>query len=309
MTKTWLELLYKVIKRDICTSCGACIAACPPDFIEMVRGKPKRAIKHAACENCEICYVVCPQTGFDTRDIESEFFGMKRRKDKDEHIGIYRRILTAKTKDKRIKGQDGGIVTSILTHALEEHIIDGAILTGSDSAWMPKPVVARSYEEVVGPSGTKYSISPTLVGVRDALRKGLENICIVGTCCHVRAARLMQFLNLEPLARSIKLVIGLFCYENFDYQGLMRGKIEDELGFKPEEISKFEVEGNEVLIHLKGKIFRVNLEDIEEYVHPSCAICPDFVNELADISVGSAVIIRSDTGEKIFSALENSGMI
>lgn len=127
----------------------------------------------------------------------------------------------------------------------------------------------------------------------------------------------MQFLNLEPLARSIKLVIGLFCYENFDYPGLMRGKIEDELGFKPEEISKFEVEGNEVLIHLKGKIFRVNLEDIEEYVHPSCAICPDFVNELADISVGSVgspegwstVIIRSDTGEKIFSALENSGMI
>jgi Pyruvate/2-oxoacid:ferredoxin oxidoreductase delta subunit len=80
MTRTWLELLYKVIKRDICTSCGACIAACPPDFIEMVRGKPKRAIKRAACENCEICYVVCPQTGFDTRDIESEFFRDEKKK-------------------------------------------------------------------------------------------------------------------------------------------------------------------------------------------------------------------------------------
>ena len=60
-------------------------------------------------------------------------------------LGTYKQITLGRSTDKQIQkiSQDGGIVTALLSFALDEKIIDGAVVAGpSDEMWKPEPIVA-----------------------------------------------------------------------------------------------------------------------------------------------------------------------
>lgn len=47
-----------VIDHDLCFSCGACVAVCPPDSLflrDLVL-----TVDHATCTRCDRCVAVCP---------------------------------------------------------------------------------------------------------------------------------------------------------------------------------------------------------------------------------------------------------
>ncbi|MEE9168586.1 MAG: 4Fe-4S binding protein [bacterium] len=46
------------IKDDTCDFCGACVALCPPDCIELL--ETEIIIQHEACTNCMLCVWACP---------------------------------------------------------------------------------------------------------------------------------------------------------------------------------------------------------------------------------------------------------
>ncbi len=309
------ELESEVIEGGLCTYCGACVTSCPLHHLKWIDARPKRPEKGAACEDCEVCYHACYRTEFKKEAIEEEIFGGRE----GEDIGTYKRILAAEASDERIleKAQDGGVVTAILVYMLEQKIIDGAILTGTgrEKEWMPTPVIARSKEEIISAAGTKYGISPNLLKVRTAIiDELLDNICIVGLPCHVRAVRHLQHIKFE-LAPAIKFVIGLFCMANFEYEQMSRWI--KERGMEMKDVEKMSTSKGFFNANTGDTKLSIPLKETEAWHSKHCQACDDYSAELADISIGSdgskerwsSVIIRTESGEEVFSELKSKGYI
>ena len=82
-----------------------------------------------------------------------------------QEFGNYQNVVCARATDSKIQevAQDGGIVTALFSYALDEGIIEGAVVAGpSDEPWTPQPVVATSTDELIAAAGTKYTHSPNV---------------------------------------------------------------------------------------------------------------------------------------------------
>lgn len=47
-----------VIDQDLCYSCGACVAVCPPDSLFLV--DIHLTVDHNTCTRCDRCVAICP---------------------------------------------------------------------------------------------------------------------------------------------------------------------------------------------------------------------------------------------------------
>jgi ferredoxin len=47
-----------VVNPDKCTGCGSCVDVCPPEAIEVLKGK---AVINMHCIDCGACPRVCPE--------------------------------------------------------------------------------------------------------------------------------------------------------------------------------------------------------------------------------------------------------
>jgi len=313
------RLRSEVVDRKLCTFCGACVSACLLRHLEWA-DEPLRREKKAACEECSLCYDACyvPKLQEEEGLLEEEVLGRKRRME-EEPLGIFSRILAAKSKDERIleNAQDGGVVSTILKHLFEQKSIDGAIVAGMrEGFWEPFPRVAKNFDDVIASARTKFGISPNLMLVRDAvLEEYLDSICIVGLPCHTRALRHMQHIKFE-LAPAISLTIGLFCRENYEYLPL-RNYVEGVLGEGSiAEVRKFSVTEDAMLV-FSDKTLSIPITEVKKWVPRHCLLCSDYTNELADISVGcdgspdgfSTVIVRTERGKSVFAAIEAKGLV
>ena len=206
-------------------------------------------------------------------------------------FGKYKEVMALKTKDAKIGGvaQDGGVVSTILSYALDQGVIDGALLAGkSDTPWLPKPVVATTKEEILAAAGTKYTISPNMSQIKHAAREyGLEKIAIVGTPCQIYAARKMQLypFGARHIADKIALTVGIFCTENFSYAGL-KTVIEDHCKVPVGSVTKMEIGKGKFSV--KGaKDVAIPIKETHKYEQDGCHVCSDLTAEFADISTGS----------------------
>jgi coenzyme F420 hydrogenase subunit beta len=245
------------------------------------------------------------------KDIESSIMGWGRK----ESIGSYRRIVTARTKDREIERtcQNGGIVTTLLLYALDDGVIDGAVVVGKDH-WTPVACSATTRSEIIRAAGTKYGVVPVLKELRAAVvDHGLSRICVVGSPCHIQSVRYLKYKGL-PLASSVKLTVGLFCRENYEYACL--AKKVGAKGLNINQVDKLDV-SDEFNIYAGGKKLSLPMTEVKSCVPKHCLVCRDFAAELADIAVGSGgsakgwsvMIIRTEQGESIFSGMEEKGLL
>jgi len=303
-----------VIKTGKCVGCGTCVLVCPFSCLEYVEEKPK-LVKE--CKVCGICAQACPQYDFPLREIEN--FVFKRERKPDESFGIYRRLALARATDKKIleKCQDGGAVTALLLFALKNGIIDGAIVTKSEleKPFYPQPTLATTADDVLQSAGTKYFYSPNILAIAKAVEQKLGKVAFVGTPCHIRAVRKMQFAGLKKYITPLRFLIGLACSECFVYDGLMKEHIHKRLGVEPNRIRKVNIKGK-MLLTLESEVVAIPLAEAKQYARKSCHFCEDFSSELADISVGGLglegwtfVVIRTEQGEELFSSAEKAGVI
>ncbi|MDH5443250.1 MAG: Coenzyme F420 hydrogenase/dehydrogenase, beta subunit C-terminal domain [Hadesarchaea archaeon] len=307
------ELSNNVISRRLCVDCGACVAACPSNVLVYEQGTKLVG----ECKNCGICTRVCPRYKSLVTEMENFVFGRQRKIEED--FGIFKQVLVARSTNEDIlrKSQDGGVVTTLLISALESGLINGAITSRVDptNPWLPLPSVATTPDELIANAGTRYSPSPGLIALKDCLKAGLDKIAFVGTPCQILAIRRIQKF-LPKYAKSLVFTIGLFCAENFSYNGLMISKIQNELGINLNDIKKTNIKGK-FLIYLKtGEVQEISLKEAKKFVIPSCQYCGDFSAELADISCGGVgldgwtyTIIRTDEGSKVFDNAVKGGML
>jgi coenzyme F420 hydrogenase subunit beta len=306
------DLEARIIDTGECTVCGACITACPGSHIKLIENKPKRPKRTVDCVGCSVCYEACYMLRHDLiKDIEGSTIGWGKK----ESIGLYRRIMAARTKDPQVtKGcQDGGIVTTLLLYALDSGIMDGALVVGRDN-WAPVACIAKTRDEIMLSAGSKYGVVPLLKELRAAVvDHGLGKICVVGSPCHIQSIRYLKHKGL-PLASSVKLTVGLFCRENYEY-----ACISEKIGAKGvyiDQVDKLDV-SDEFSIYAGGEKLSFPITEAKSCVPRHCLVCQDFTAELADIAIGSSgsaegwstVIMRTEEGEKVFAGMEEKKLI
>ena len=327
--KIFKDLEEEIIKTNKCCACGACVAYCSSQMFDVIKmeGYTPQFISNANVDNCKecgLCYYICPQTE-PLMNLLNEKYQIK------DEMGFVQDIIAAKTTDEKIKemGQDGGLVTTLLTYLFDINKIDAAIVSEYDEKLKPIPKIIYSKEELLKSSGTRYSISSNILTLRDLYSIAEEiveknhqiydinqiRMAFVGTPCQCRAIRKMQLLNISP-AHVIKYVFGLFCMENYDYEKLFQlvKKVTNE---ESTNIAKMNIKKNFFITNKEGKVYEVELKKFDDAVRNHCHDCDEFTSRFADISFGgsgavqqnSMVIIRTKLGEELIRDVAIAGYI
>jgi len=327
--KTFKNLEDKIISKSLCCACGACVAYCESqsfDVIEMDNYVPKFKNNKTSedCRECGFCYYICPQTD----SLIDKINGVHLVKDE---IGNISDLLAAKTNDLKIKevGQDGGIVSTILTYLFETGRIEAAVVSEFDENFKPVPKIIYKKEDIIKSAGTRYSISPNILPLKDLYRiaediiKTRKNVydvdqlrvAFIGTPCQCRAISKMRLMNVKP-SHVIDFVISLFCFENFDYEKLMN-ILDKKIKIKPSNIKKVQIKKNMFVTSKDSKEFEINIKDLDEAVRNNCLECDEFVGKYSDLSIGasgaptgySIIVIRTDKGKTLMHSLIADGYI
>lgn len=303
-----------VIAAGKCVGCGTCVVVCPFGCLEYAKGEP-HVVKQ--CKICGICAQTCPTYEWTRSKAENFVFGRERKA--EEEFGIYRRLAVAKAMDDEILRvcQDGGVATALLSFALEKGIIDGAVVSGIShkKPFYPVPKLVTTKKEILECAGTKYSNSPNILTLAEAIKKKKTRLAFVGTPCQIDAIRRMQMARLKKYTAPLKFLIGLMCSESFTYEGLMEKHIQETLGFNLRAIKKVNIKGN-MLVATESEVKAIPLADVKQYVRKSCGFCGDFSAELADISLGGLgmegwtfVVVRTEAGEKLLREAEKAKVV
>ncbi len=307
-------LQKNVVSKNKCIGCSTCVLVCPYNCLEYVKGKPHLTKE---CKLCGICAQVCPHYDSSLGEIERAVFGRERKDEED--FGIYCRIVVARAKNNEILKvcQDGGVVTALLLYALNEGLINGAVVSGvsDEKPFYPIPKLATTSEDILGCAGTRYSYSPNLFALAEAAKKKI-NTAFVGNPCQIRALRNMQMLGLKKFIAPVKFSIGLMCSECFTYEGLMEKHIHETLGINLSDVKTVNIKGKMIVTLKNGAVQAIPLAEVKPYALEGCGFCDDFSSELADISAGGLglngwtfTIVRTEKGEELLSAAEKAGVI
>lgn len=317
--KNYQNLKEEVWDTGICSGCGACVAVCPADAIVFPHDGDNASPEQTGyCKEvtdnvpCGACYAVCPRT-----DAQQ-----KSRMEKTG-LGAYSDIFAAHAGFDVQNRQSGGAVTAILVNALEEGLID-AVVTVTADPWTQKPqsAVITKTDVVIAKAGSRYAWwVPTLAALKSAVvTQKIEKIAVVGVPCAVSAARIMASSDhdlLKPFGRAIRLIVGLFCTETFDYDMLIRDKIVSEMAIEPWQIAKLDVRGKLVIECTDTTKREIPLQALDDCVRPGCHACGDLTAVDADISAGSigspegltTLIVRTPAGVGFVAHAAESGRL
>ncbi len=326
--KSFKDLIIEVQGKGICGKCGGCVSFCSAEELDALElsddGSPKFA-DESKCLKCGICYLICPQIKALNNDLKVKY-------NWTAPIGTFRKLTSARTTNKKIKKicTDGGVVTSLLIHALKKNLIHGALVSKKVGPFARQPALVTHPDELIEAAGShfdktmhlekigeKYSTySPVIKEIKHFQKGTLKRIAMVGTPCQIFTVKKMQSLNLIP-ADIITLTIGLFCMENFAFDEKARKKLEKKIKIDLKNVKKLNIKDDVIVTLENGKTLHLPFEIVDEIARPACFACPDFANDYADISVGglgspdgyTTTIVRSSKGEKIYNGAKHEKII
>jgi len=329
-THQWKELYEEVITTGLCTGCAACVISCPHDVIgyehEEGKYKPFHLEEELGPDNCvhgekgcTSCTRACPRFRAWEPEADMQLFG-RTRKD-EEMYGQYRQLLMVRATDEvtQNKGQDGGFVGAMLIWLLEHDYIDAALtsfVAGDGSSWKALPGLARTAQEVLASSGSRYTYSANTLAIRDAQKEGLNRLALVGMGCQSSALPIMWKRKVGKVGKPFLFNIGLLCSKTFDdaiFEELFLAKY----GLKKEEMVKMNIKGVFQIWMKDGSYHEIDLKECHQWTREGCKMCPDFAAEHADISTGgigedndwTLCIVRTELGEEVMTRMIKDGSV
>ncbi|KAJ8616806.1 hypothetical protein MRB53_036178 [Persea americana] len=249
--------------------------------------------------------------------------GRKAGSSDEMYFGVHEELLYAR-KTKPVEGaQWTGIVTTIAVEMLKANMVEAVICVQSDpdDRLTPKPVLARTPEEVFAAKGVKPTLSPNLNTLALVEAAGVKRLLFCGVGCQVQALRSIEHhLGLEKL-----YVLGTNCVDNGTREGLE--KFLKSASSDPETVLHYEfMQDYKVhLKHLDGHIeevpyFCLPANELVDVIAPSCYSCFDYTNALADLVVGymgvpkyagvsmtehpQYITVRNERGREMLSLVE-----
>lgn len=286
------------------------------------------------CNHCRLCLKVCPSYSIDKAKLNREIFG---KEPEDKLLGHYIDCYLAYSNDYdvRYNSASGGLVTSLLVFALEQGLIDGALVTRlkKNSPLEPEPFIARTREDILEASGSKYCPTHANIALKEIVEKE-GRYAVVGLPCQIDGIRKAEASN-KILRERIKFHFGIFCSHTLTFGGtefLLR-----KLGIRNEELVEILYRsrgwpggivirlnnGGERFIPNQGPLWKIIFGGFF-FTSSCCLSCSDVTNELADISFGdpwlreimmteregkSVIISRSKQGESLLHAASSNGAI
>lgn len=326
----WAELFTEVVTSGLCTGCAGCVVSCPHDVLgyDDQNGvyKPfhlEEEMGPGDCghgqKGCTSCTRACPRFRNWEPEIDTYLHGRER--DAGEMSGVTKDIFLARAVDPQIhqEGQDGGLVSAILLWCLANDRIDAALvsmLEGDGSTWRAVPGLARTREEILAASGSRYTYSANTLAYAAAIEAGYERLALVGMSCQASVPAVMRARKAGKPGRRLALSIGLLCSKTFD------DAIFDELllaryGLARQDIVKMNIKGVLQIWMRDGAYHEVPLKECHAWTREGCKTCPDFAAEHADISTGgigafndwTLTIVRTDAGREVIDGMIADGVI
>ena len=315
------ELQDLVLDANLCTGCGACVGLCP----YQASYNDNIVFLHSCDLEAGRCYAFCPRTptdletlrniSFDEADLTPEIGAVK---------GFY--ITRATDEQTRKKAQHGGTVTALMALAMEEGIIDTAVVADARENFLPNGVAVKDPSDVKKRGKSKFVVSPTVAEFNRTARGGSNKIGVVATPCQALALAKMR---IKPIAADdsnidkLRLVIGLFCGWALSWRkivDLLREKTDlntiTGMDIPPSKYHSIEV-------YTKNGTIEIPLDDVNPCIKEACLYCSDMTAEFSDISVGSArlpegwevarswnqVIVRTQIGHELMELARSRGAL
>lgn len=307
------QLIEQVRDRGLCVGCGACVGLCP--YFKAYKGKV--AITFSCDRDQGRCFAHCPRTDVDYNALSKLIFN-KPYESHDLGTCISIKAAKAGTGFKYAGFQNGGTVSALMACAMEEKLIDCAVVTESEHL-IPTPRIATDVRGILGASSTKYMAAPTVSKVNEAMTRGFEKIGVVGTPCQMTAIAQIKTnpLHREDFKDTTALLIGLFCTWAVDTRTF--------IGLVSQQTDITHVTGMEIppppaevfILRTQDKDIEIPLEKIRQIIPKGCAMCPDMTCEWSDVSVGAfegkpgwnTLIIRTPKGENLVNTAVSKGFL
>ncbi len=323
--KGWQELDSEIIKAGKCLYCGACGAFCSNIKFDSEKEIP---VEDGSCKDVStcrdgfgLCYNICPKTGTDQIPL-SLLDKWVFAKEQEKILGHYIEIISSRVADSAREKipMEAGPITALLWIAMENKLIDSAIITDKDENFNPFPIIASNQNELFKGIGYKPSQNPILSLIGEAINKEFTDIAVVGTPCQIQGLKKLQnHPRFDYEAHDlISLAIGTFCFGTFHNQKLL--EYYKEFNINSREIQRIFTDRNnfKLKIRTNSKTYEIPYNHLyDKAIRNACFACSDYTASFADISVGEigsesewkTVIIRTPRGKEIFDLAVNHGIL
>ncbi|MEQ8494321.1 MAG: Coenzyme F420 hydrogenase/dehydrogenase, beta subunit C-terminal domain, partial [Gammaproteobacteria bacterium] len=284
----------------------------------------RAAAPRALCTDCGIsrssdptdCARACQFIRPDHAALERRVHGRERdpKRGDERHFGPYRRMYRARLREPREGAQWSGLTTRLAERLLESGAVDAVLTVAPDPSdrWKPLPVLVTEPAELARCRGMRMGYAPLLALLEPARARGFRRLAVIGIPCQVHALRALE----ETLGFEAIHVIGTPCSDNtttarfHEFLALLSDRPETiaYLEFRPD----YHVE----LRYDDGRreaipFLQLPLSDLPPDFFPlTCRTCVDYVNVLADITVGYMggdgeqwVIVRNARGAALLERL------
>jgi coenzyme F420 hydrogenase subunit beta len=306
-------LKKNVLEQSLCTGCGACVGLCPYQVIYH-----DRTVQLHDCDLTDgQCYAFCPRTPTDINKIQESLFDIK---DLTPEIGAVKDFYFVRAADPQLRGiaQHGGTVTALLELAVDEGIIDSAIVSSRNSEITQHGIALKDKAALRHHAGSKFTVSPTVAALHQVTTtQDAGNIGVVATPCQAMALAKMKMKPASAGSDKIdrlKLVIGLFCGWTLAEEKFKMLLARNNIAV--DAISSMDIPAgkNSLEILTATGVQSIAIDEVQACIRGACNYCLDSTAEFADISIGAArfggsweemrkwnqVIVRTQKGREIF---------
>ncbi|MCX5904934.1 MAG: Coenzyme F420 hydrogenase/dehydrogenase, beta subunit C-terminal domain [Proteobacteria bacterium] len=262
------------LPQKLCSMCGLCMGTSWP-----------------AQESIKSCVFTSGWLG----SRERALFGRERARDNPEEMlfGISSERFVARMKNPLPNIQFTGIITGIAKKAFETGLVEAVVTLhrSPEDYFLPVPVLARSTEEILASGGSKPVLAQALASLEKACQQGIKRLLVIGACCHVQNLR--EFQRLSPYLNGIEIyVVGIPCTDNVHPKNFR--SIFSKISRSHETVRHYEFMQDFTvhLRHVDGTLERVPFFSLPQDISSSelltdcCRSCFDYLNGLADITVG-----------------------
>lgn len=324
--------LARVSRGQTCTGCGLC-AALAPASVSLAVVAPGYTRPHQIADLLPAAEAAiaatCPGLVIDNRTDAPQ---------NDDLWGPWLSVGTGYAVDPALRhhASSGGVLSTLLTHALASGHVDRVVATAMDPAHplANVTVVATTAAEVFIAAGSRYASSSPLAGISAQLDLP-GRFAFVGKPCDVSALRALARIDPRVDAK-VPLMLAFFCAGVPSGDGAKR--ILAAIGAPEDEVTAFRYRGDgwpgEATATLtdgssRSMSYHASWGNIlSKQVQFRCKICPDAVGGAADIAAADAwygdakgypdfteqegrslVIARSDAGAAVLESAVTAGRL
>ncbi|NMG10742.1 Coenzyme F420 hydrogenase/dehydrogenase, beta subunit C-terminal domain [Brasilonema sp. UFV-L1] len=278
------------------------------------------------CSECGLCdtyyihYVkeACAFINQQIDKLEEQTHTRSRNFDNSEELyfGVHQDMMAARKTQPVLGAQWTGIVSTIAIEMLNRGLVEGVVCVQNteEDRFQPKPIIARTSEEVLAARVNKPTLSPNLSVLEQIEKSGMKRLLVIGVGCQIQALRAVEKqLGLEKL-----YVLGTPCVDNVNRAGLQ--KFLETTSKSPDTVVHYEFM-QDFRVHFKHEdgstetvpFFGLKTNKLKDVFAPSCMSCFDYVNSLADLVVGYMgapfgwqwIVVRNEQGKQMLDLVKD----